>query len=300
MTYRLPPLNALRAFEVVARHLSMRRAAGELHVTPAAVSQQVKLLERHLGKKLLRRTSEGYILTESAEAGIADLRDGFDRLARAADKMVRSGRRILTVSVEPSLAATWLVSRLDRLKARHPDLDVLFQATSALADFDRDPIDVAVRYGAGNYPGLRAERFFDEEVFPVCSQRLLAGEPPLRTPDDLRQHTLLHLAWAPRTGEWPDWSSWLMAAGVTGIDTDRGLRFTEHAMALQAAAEGQGVALGSTALVADHLAAGRLVQPFVLTVPTRSGYYVVYPEQRAHDPSILAFRDWILGEAGRA
>ncbi|WP_119461947.1 transcriptional regulator GcvA [Rhodospirillaceae bacterium SYSU D60014] len=298
MARRLPSLNALRAFEAVSRHGSIRAAADELHVTPAAVSQQVKALEEGLGVKLLRRAEGGLRLTEAGASGLEDLRAGFDRLSQAARKMRASNARLLTVSVDPSLAATWLIARLDRFKQRHPEIDVFLDASSAHVDLTREEIDMAIRYGAGDFPGLHAVRLFEDEVFPVCSPALLEGEHPLREPADLRWHRLLHLEWTPAKGEWPDWRSWLSAAGVESVDVTRGPRFTQHSMVLQAAVQGQGVALGSRALVADDLAAGRLVWPFDLCVPTSFAYYIVCLEAAAEDPRIAAFRDWLLAEAG--
>ena len=301
MAERLPSLNALRAFEAVSRHGSIKKAAEELRVTPAAVSQQVKALEEALGTALLRRTASGLLPTDAGDSGLGDLREGFDRLSRAVRKMrTKRSRRILAVSVDPSFAATWLLARLDRFKQRRPEVDILLEASSAQADLARDDIDLAIRYGSGDWPGLRAVRLFDEDVFPVCSPKLLEGAQSLREPGDLRRHILLHLEWTPAKGAWPDWRAWLRAAGVEDVDASRGPRFTQHSMALQAAVEGQGVALGSTALVADDLAAGRLVSPFDLCVPTSFAYHLVCLEERAEDPTIAAFRDWMLAEAGRA
>ena len=301
MTHRLPSLNALRAFEAVARHLSISRAADELNVTPAAVSQQVKALEADLGATLLRRVRRELYLTDAAQAGLADLRAGFDRLTRAARRMRGDGeRQLLTVRVEPTFAATWLVKRLEGFKQARPAIDVRIHASMDCADFARDGVDVAIRYGMGDYPGLDVVRLFDDEVFPVCTPALMNGAHPLREPGDLRQHTLLHVDWMPHMGEWPDWSSWLRAAGVDDIDTGRGLRFSDESMALQAAVQGQGVALGNTALVADDLAAGRLVWPFSLCLPTMFAYYIVCPKATADDPSIAGFRDWLLAEAASA
>ncbi len=298
MADRLPSLNALRAFECVARHLSVTKAADELHVTPAAVSLQVKALEADLGAKLVRRDGRGLALTTAGRAGLADLGEGFDRLARAARAMRPDrDRHMLTVSVEPSFAATWLVRRLDRFKRDHPGVDVRIDASMDRADFARDSVDLGIRYGTGDYPGLNVVRLFDDEVFPVCAPALMDGIHPLGEPGDLRWHTLLHLDWPPHMGEWPDWSSWLRAAGVDDIDAGRGPHFTDESMALQAAVQGQGVALGNTALVADDLAAGRLVWPFALCLPTMFAYYVVCPEGRADEPTITAFRDWLLAEA---
>jgi LysR family glycine cleavage system transcriptional activator len=300
MAERFSSLNALRAFEAAARHRSFKRAAAELHVTTAAVSQQVKLLEQDLDAKLLRRVEGEWQLTEAGRAGLADLSQGFNSIAEGLRK-IRSlrRRRRLTVSVVPSFAATWLVARLDRFRQLHPDIDLLLDATMALADLDRGDADMAVRYGAGEFPGLDSVRLFADDIFPVCSPKLLAGPHPLIEPADLRHHTLLHLEWSAEHGNWPDWAMWLRSAGVTGIDTERGPRFTQHSMALQVAVEGQGVALGTTSHVVDHIAAGRLVSPFDLSMPTRFAYWVVAPESRTKESAIAAFRDWLIDEAGR-
>ena len=302
MADRLPSLNALRAFEAAARHASFRQAAAELHVTTAAISQQIKALEADLGTPLMRRSNGAWQLTQAGSAGLAELRQGFDRLHEAARRMRMAGRqrRRLTVSVVPSFAATWLVPRLDRFKQAHPGIDLLLDATTAVADLARGDADMAVRYGRGSFSELDAVRLFEDEVFPVCSPRLLEGPHPLRDPADLAHHTLLHLEWAPATGEYPDWRAWLLAAGVTGVDPERGPRFTQHSMVLQAALEGQGVALGTTSHVVDDLAAGRLVWPFDLCMPTRFAYWVVAPRENADRPDIAAFRAWLIDEAGRS
>ncbi len=300
MAERFSSLNALRAFEAAARHRSLKKAAGELNVTTAAVSQQVKLLEEDLGAKLLRRIDGEWQLTEAGRAGLADLTQGFDSIAQGLRK-IRSlrRRRRLTVSVVPSFAATWLVARLDRFRQAHPDIDLLLDASMALADLERGDADMAVRYGAGGFPDLDSRRLFADEMFPVASPRLLEGAHPLREPRDLVHHTLLHLEWSAAHGGWPDWAMWLRSAGVTGIDAERGPRFTQHSMALQAAVEGQGVALGTTSHVVDHIAAGRLVSPFQFCMPTNFAYYVVVPKPRAAEPAIAAFRDWLIAEAAR-
>jgi LysR family glycine cleavage system transcriptional activator len=298
---RLPSLNALRAFEAVARHQSIRKAAEELNVTSAAVRQQVKALEEDFGTRLLQRSDGRVVLTEAGQAGLVDLRTGFESLAEGVRRIrSRNGRELLRVSVDPSLAATWLVSRLHRFAGQHPDIDVLIEATAGQADFARDNVDVAIRYGDGNFPGLHAVAIFDEQVCPVCSPQLREGKHPLRNPADLRWHTLLHLEWTPQKGRWPDWQAWIQAAGVTGIDLTKGPRFTQHSMALQAAVQGQGVALGSTALVADDLAAGRLVCPFDFCLRTPFAYYVVAPSRLAQQRGVAAFRGWLADEAGQA
>lgn len=298
MSQRLPSLNALRAFEAAARHLSLTKAAEELHVTPAAVSHQIKALEADLRVPLMRRVKGEFVLSEAAKAGLPGLRDAFDRLQDAVRRMrLDEVSRILTVSAAPSFAATWLVPRLDRFKESFPEIDVRLEASFRLIDFGRDDVDLAIRYGPGDYEGLHAVLLFDEEMFPVCSPRLIERGPPLREPRDLARHNLLHLDWTPEKGVWPDWRMWLVAAGAEEVYTDRGPRFTQQSIALQAAAQGQGVALGSPALVADDLAAGRLVKPFDFSVPVDFCYFAVAPPDTAELPKVRAFRDWLVTEA---
>jgi LysR family glycine cleavage system transcriptional activator len=293
----LPPLTSLRAFEAVARHASISDAAKELHVTRAAVSQQVKVLETFLGRRLLRRHGSQQVLTKDAMTGLVDLREAFERLGVAVEKLRAGERKVLTISVEPALAATWVVPRLHALRVQYPTLDVLLDATEELADFKRSRVDVALRYGRGNYPGLLSEHLLGDELFPVCSPRLAHGKPPLTRLDDLKHQALLHVDWVSPMGDWPGWVAWLKAAGVDDIDAQRGTRFSSHAMAIQAAIEGQGVVLGSTALAREALASSRLVRPFKLSMSTSFAYYVVCDANRAAEPDISAFRNWILQEA---
>lgn len=297
MPRRLPPLSSLRAFEVVARHETFRAAAEELHVTPAAVIQQMKALEGFVGRKLIRRHGRGYSLTPDGAAGLEALRNGFDQLSAAVDAMTSGGHRILTVSAVPSLAAEWLVPRLYRFRERHPGIDVLLHPTVELVDLEHSRVDLGVRYGSGSYPGLVSERLFDDEIFPVYSPRMLKGRRAMRSPSDLRTHPLIHTDWTPGTGHWPGWSDWLGAAGVTGVNVNKGLRFSDGALAIQAAVSGQGVALGSRALALDHLAAGRLVRPFELSLVTDFAYYIACSKKRAEEPDLVAFRRWVISEA---
>jgi len=300
MTEHLPSLNALRAFETVARHLSFRKAADELHVTQAAVSQQVKALEADLGTPLLRRANRRIYLTETGQAGLADLRLSFDRMALAVHRMrVDARRELLTIRVEPTFAASWLVARLDSFRDACDGVDILIDASLDLPDFDRDGVDVAIHFGTGDYPGLSFQQLFKDKVFPVCSPRLLDGPTPLREPGDLRHHTLLHLESIPGYSEWPYWRAWLRAVGIDDVDVSRGPRFTEHSMALQAAVEGQGVAMATTAIVADDIAKGRLVLPFDLHLTTNFAYYLVWPRNLARPLVVAGFRDWIRGAIDR-
>ena len=289
---RLPSLNALRAFEVAGRHLSFTRAARELNVTQAAVSHQIKALEAQLGVRLFRRAARGLLLTDTGQAYLADVREAFRRLIEATERLrVRDVAGVLTVSVLPSFASRWLIHRLGSFQGRHPEIDVRVSADDRSVRFDREDVDVAIRYGRGVYPGAEADLFLTEELFPVCSPRLMDGPHPLRRPADLTHHMLLH-------DDLPaNWAMWLKVAGATHVDPTRGPAFTDSGMVLQAAIDGMGVALGRSALAGDDLAAGRLIRPFDITLPADNAYYLVYPEHTANRPKIKAFRDWILAEA---
>jgi LysR family glycine cleavage system transcriptional activator len=292
MSRRLPPLNALRAFEAAARHLSFTRAADELHVTQTAISHQIKALEERLAVRLFRRLPRGLLLTEEAQRYLPPVRDAFDQIAAATEQLGAGGSSgRLTVSVLPSFAAKWLVPRLGRFRATHPDLDLRISASSQLVDFARDDVDIAIRMGRGRYPGLRVDRLFGESMLPVCAPKLLSGAHPLRRPEDLREHVLLH------DDDHTGWQLWLELSGVEGVDPTRGPIFTDSAMVVQAAAEGQGVALARRVLAAGDLAAGRLVQPFEVSLPHDLAYYLVSPEATAEQPRIKAFRAWLLAEA---
>jgi len=294
MTRELPPLNALRAFEAAGRHLSFTRGAEELHVTQAAVSQQVKLLEKHLGTRLFRRLHRSLVLTEEGQLYLAAVRDALDAL-EAATRRLSAGEMhsLLTVSVLPSFAARWLVPRLGRFHRRHPEIDIRLAPDAKVVDFARHDADVGIRYGRGRYPGLRCDRLLEEEVFPVCSPALLAGGPPLRAPADLARHTLLH------DESDDDWRTWLLAAGVEGVTVGRGPIFTDSSMLLQAAVDGQGIALARSVLAKDELAAGRLARPFGSSgsiVQPGYAYFLVCPERAAEWPRVGAFRAWLLDE----
>ncbi len=301
MDTRLPPLNALRAFEAAGRHLSFTRAAEELHVTPAAVSHQIKALEDYLGVKLFRRSNRALLLTDAGQACLPALRAGFERLAESVEAArLQSAHRALTVSVAPSFGAKWLVPRLDRFYAAHPGTDVRVDASTRLVDPLREEIDLCIRYGPGSYPGLHVECLLAEAVVPVCSPRLLKGPNALRTPEDLCRQTLLHVDTPIGDDSYPDWAMWLAAAGVRDCDAERGPRFSMASMAVQAAIAGQGVALAGSVLVDDDVAAGRLVKPFELRFPVKFAYYVVCPEATAEQPRIVAFRQWLRAEAANA
>lgn len=294
----LPPLNALRAFEAAGRHLSVTKAAQELHVTPAAVSHQVKALEDHLGVALFRRSGNALFLTDAGQACLPGLRAGFAELVRAIDAVrEHDARGSLVLSVAPVFAAKWLIPRLASFQASHPEIDVRLSASLALADLERDGIDAAIRVSRGRHPGLVAERLFGESVAPMCSPALLAGPTPLRDPGDLRHHVLLHWDWPGSDRIAPDWDAWLRATNVSGVDATRGPRFAQPDHAMQAAIEGAGVVLGWRTMAADDLAAGRLVVPFDRALALDVAFHLVYPELRRDAPKLVAFRRWLLREA---
>ena len=292
MSRRLPPLNALRAFEAAARHLSFTRAAEELFVTQAAVSHQVKALEEHLGRKLFRRLNRALLLTDDGQAYLPAVSRAFALLNEATrDLLTKETPGPLTVSALPSFAARWLVPRLGRFRKAWPDIDLRIDPSAELVDFAAGDVDVGIRYGRGKYPGMRADWLMTEDIFPVCSPQLLEGDHPLREPDDLEHHVLLH------DDGHGDWRTWLLAASVDRVDPARGPIFTDSSMLIQAAMAGQGVALARGVLAADELAAGRLVRPFTLSLPTEYAYYLVCPQETADRPKIVAFREWLLDEA---
>ncbi|MEE8264639.1 MAG: transcriptional regulator GcvA [Gammaproteobacteria bacterium] len=299
MTRRIYPLNALRAFEASARYLSFLKAAKELHVTPAAISHQVKRLEEYLGVRLFRRLPRGLLLADMGQELLSELREIFLQLDKTIERVLESDSRgALTISVAPAFAAKWLVPRLEHFNSVNPDIDIRISSSLAVIDFRRDAFDAAVRLGRGEYPGLGVVKLFDEYVTPMCSPRLLEGEHPLRKPDDLGGHMLLHddsLDFEPGA---PKWDTWLKATGAKTVDPARGPRFSHPDHSLQAAIDGAGVVLGWRYLAAPDLVAGRLIAPFDLALPLGLGFYLVYPEIHANQPKIVRFREWLLEEIG--
>ena len=297
MARPLLPLNALRAFESAGRHLSFTKAADELNVTPAAISHQVKALEEMIEVRLFRRLTRALRLTDAGQAALPTISQGFDKLTQGFEQMrAHSDFRVLTISVSPSFGAMWLVPRLERFRSQHPDIEIRIDGTDRRVDLTRGAADVALRYGPGGYDGLRVDWLFGQVNTPVCSPALLSGEHPLHEPDDLRLHTLLHIDWKDAEASW---RMWLLAAGLHDIDPARGPRFTMENMAVQAAIDGHGVALVGDMLVADDLAAGRLVRPFDpnLSTPLTFSYYLLSAKDSAGQSKVEAFRNWLLEEA---
>ncbi len=304
---RLPPLNSLRAYEAAARHLSFTKAADELNVTPGAISQQIRTLEDFIGAPVFKRQKRGLLLTDEAQASLPIMRDGFDKLATAASLLAASGANTgqITISVAPSFASKWLVPRLDGFQTANPDVDVYVHADMAIVDFAADNVDVAIRYGAGQYEGMTTKLLMEERIIPVCSPSLIRGEPPLKSLSDLAHHMLLHDG-SPDNGEnCPTWAMWLRAAGAfdaTGnpIDGARGPRFSQSSLAIEAAVAGKGVALTKYALALADLEAARLVIPFDLSTPTNFAYHVVFPPAKASLPQVKAFVEWLQAQAAES
>lgn len=300
MSRKLPPMNALRAFESTARHLSFTLAADELNVTPAAVGHQVRALEEYFGQKLLYRNTRRVELTDGARWVLPVITQALDLLAEAGDRlMVAKPGSILNISVEPDFAARWLVQRLESFQQCSPNWQVRLDARDELVDLAQRDIDIAIRYGDGVYPGLKTHKLGLEEVFPVCAPALLEGPKGIRQPEDLRWHPLLHEDWViPKDQLWPSWKMWLKAAGASKVDPNPGPHFSTSGLAIQAAIAAQGVALSASALVFDDLKAGRLVRPFGSQFSTKldMAYYLVYLEKAKDEPKIVDFRKWILSE----
>jgi len=294
MRRRLPSLNALKAFEATARQQSLTRAADELCVTQGAVSQQVKSLEAELGVRLFRRERQRLVITESGREYLEVVRDAFDRLALGTERLVQ-GKTFGTLSVttSPNFAAKWLMHRLGCFANDHPEIVLRVSASVEHVDFAREDVDVAIRHGTGRWPGMHVTRLCTEELFPVCSPKLLQGRTGLRSLRDLAQHALIHVDDATA------WTDWLARMGADGVDVGRGITVNQASMAIDAAIAGQGVALARTALAVGDLLAERLVRPFMQALDAPFAYWVVCPKPTADLPKISIFRRWLLREAER-
>jgi LysR family transcriptional regulator, glycine cleavage system transcriptional activator len=295
MTARLPSLNGLRAFEAAARHLSFTNAASELNVTQTAISHQIRRLEEELGIRLFVRQNRALALTPEAKEYLPGIRAAFNDLRLATDRLLRrDDDHVLTISTLASLAAKWLLPRLSAFQEAHPGIDVRITTSTGLVDFRSGDVDAAIRYGRGNWAGLRADWLMADEMFPVCSPALLQGDKPLRCPEDLANFTLLHSS----GGYDDDWRLWLTAAGLpANISKQPGLTFDLILMTVQAAIDGIGVAMGRTSYVQADIAKGRLVVPFKIALPTDAGFYLVSPEAKADPPKLRAFRQWLIASA---
>lgn len=289
MARHLPPLASLRAFEAAARHLNFTRAAEELHLTHGAISHQMKALEAQLGVNLFRRERKRLLLTDAGQRFAARVRGILAELAESVDAIAgKADPRVLTVSVLPSFASRWLIPRLASFQRHHPEIDLHVSASHAMAEFGPDGVDIAVRFGRGGWPGVVAEKLFDEEVFPVASPKLVSKRWPLK-PRELDRFLLLR-------SEREPWTPWFRAVGLIIEEPKRGPIFSDEILMLQAAEQGLGIALARGAIAAPEIAAGRLVRLFPDRVPPRAAYYLVYPRASASLPAVAAFREWIMGE----
>jgi LysR family glycine cleavage system transcriptional activator len=292
MTRRIPPFSAIRAFEAAARHLSFRRAAEDLHVTPSAISHQVKALEQYLGVALFRRKPQGVNLTDAGKTYLPLVGGALDRIASASERLKSDGLSgPLTVGMSSAFATRWMVPRLGHFRDTFPNIDLRLTTVVPPVDFARDDVDAGLRFGQGGWQDVIAHRFASSVLFPVCSPKLTFGETPLRTPEDLRHHSLIHF------DHCEEWSNWLARAGVSGVDASRGPHFDDCNVFFQALIDGHGVGLSLSALAAPDLEAGRLVVPFDVNVMPTAWYYFVYPKASADRPKIIAFRDWLLDES---
>lgn len=291
MSRRLPSLTALRAFEAAARQGSFAKAAAELHVTPAAISQQIKQLEDYLGVNLFRR-GKTLGLSDAAEAVLPQISEAFDQLERAVGRLrIGQDQGPLVVSAPPVFSARWLVPRLDDFQARHPDIALRLLATRRLVDFALEDVDLAIRFGPGSYPGLHTQHLMPETIIAVAAPALAAN---ISRPADLLACALLEDEWHTGAGVFPDWESWLAALDVAPTAPLRILRFSDVSLAIHAALAGLGVTLAWRSLVADDLASGRLVHLLDHTVPTSMGFHLVTPANRLGLGKVAAFRDWLL------
>jgi LysR family glycine cleavage system transcriptional activator len=287
MPRRLPSLNALKAFEAAARHESFTTAAGELNVTQGAVSHQVKALEEDLGLRLFIRRRQRLELTDAGRGYLPIIRDAFDRIAAGTEDLVkRQGSGVLTVSTSSSFAARWLVPRLGDFAERHPEIDLRLSSSAHLVDFAREDIDLAVRFGAGDWPGLQSVRLTVEDMFAVCAPQMARR---LSHADDLQHQPLLHV------DTYEDWRRWKQELGY-GYSVDRGPIFTQDSLPVDAAMGGQGVAMTRTTLAMRDLLARRLVRPFTKAIRLERSYWIVCPKATADLPKIKIFRDWLLSE----
>jgi DNA-binding transcriptional LysR family regulator len=290
---RLPPLNALRAFESAGRHLSFTKAADELSVTPTAISHQIRLLEDTLGVKLFRRLPRRLLLTDAGQELLAGAKDAFQRLGTAVERVAGGGLRgSLTISASVTFAWRWLVPRLQRFQSAYPEIDFRLDASQRPVDFHREGVDAAIRYGRGNWPELYVVKLFEEKLTVLVSRELLGGGPPLKSPRDILRYPLLRDS-AINT---EDWRAWLTLAGVDPSAARHGSVFDSSQMAIQAALSGAGAALVKPAFFVDELESGRLVQPFDLTIDSGKSHYFVCPAGNETHPKIAAFRDWLLAE----
>ena len=289
MPRRLPPLNSLKSFEAAGRLLSFTRAANELNVTQAAVSHQIKVIEDFLGLSLFIRYPRKLALTEQGRILLPEVIEAFDKISNAIGSISQEpSSKMISVRLAPSFAAKWLSPRLKYFWLQHPEIDLCLYHAHPAVEFDREQIDIAVTYGKGDWPGVVADPILSLDFYPVCTPAFMSNDRPLSNIDNLRYYSLLHDA------NYECWSDWLKLAGLHEINANKGTIIDDTNVLIQAAVDGQGVALGSSTFVQDLLDSGRLIKPFDITLENEFAYYVVCPEAHLKDPSVQAFKDWLL------
>lgn len=293
MKKRLPPLNWLRSFEAAARHLNFTQAAAELHMTQAAVSQQIKGLETKLGCALFIRLPRGLELTDAGRAYIPGVRDSIEKLALITDEVFGKERSYtLTVRVNLVFFNTWLAPKLADFRRRHPDIDLRFTSNIWIAGQDREA-DIEIRYGKGLWAGFTSHRLTRDELIPVCSSELLDGQLPPTEPEDLSNYSLLHVI-----GYEEGWGHWLNQLGYHSIDASQGIHFDSLMTAMEMAAQGHGVALSRTSLIAPMLDSGRLITPFAQTTSTSESFFLATPSDKPVRSHVEQFRQWLIEQSG--
>lgn len=293
---KLPPLSALRAFEATARLMSAKRAADELHVTPAAISHQIKALENFHGIKLFKRLNRQLLLTDVGQKYAIFLTDFFKKLYEESLKVSQHKKQTISLTVEPAFAIYWLIPRIEKFKKKFKNIELRISANYEVVDLKKENMDVGIRWGHGHYPGLAAKFLFHNKVYPVCSPTLLKKHP-IRKPNDLKHHTLLHETAAIEQPDYPDWRMWVKEVNANEVNPEVGLYFETGYLLIQAAIDGQGIALERHALVESAIKSGKLIKLFKHVITeTVNGYYAVYPMERNTDPNILNFISWLCDE----
>lgn len=295
---KLPPLKALQAFESAGRHLSFTLAAKELNVTPGAISQQIRQLEEFFEVKLFNRLNRTIVLSDGGQLLLPAIGNGFQQLREGVNLLQqRAGGGPLTITSAPSFISKWLIPRLSRFKARHPQIDVRIDTSDRLVDFSREDIDVGIRFGDGQYPELETIFLFSFDLIAVCSPELLRQGQELKKVSDLKNFTLLHSNHDELDPGWPDWAMWLKVVDAGEVDASHGIYFNQSDQLFQAAIDGQGVALLANVMADPEVAAGRLVQPFSARLPVQLNYHLVTSPYKARLAKVSAFRDWIVEES---
>jgi len=295
---RLPPLKSLQVFESAGRHLSFTGASQELNVTPGAISQQIRLLEEFLETKLFKRMNRTIVLTDSGQLFLPMISAGFEQFSEAVGLLQRTrSDGPLTITSAASFVSKWLIPRLARFKALHPQIDVRIDTSDRLVDFMHEDIDVGIRFGNGVYPELDTVFLFSFDLIPVCSPALMSQGNGLRKVSDLNDFTLLHSNYDELASGWPDWAMWLKVVDAEDVDSTHGIYFNQSDVLFQAAMDGQGVALVASVMADPEIAAGNLVQPFSARLPVKMNYHLVTSPHKARIAKVAAFREWLLDES---